>query len=204
MDADVKTESYRQQQAAQTRARIADAARRLFGTDGYNATSIAAIASEAGVAVRTVYAAYGTKREIISAICERWLADAGARELAGAVLAEPIPRQRLRAAAGWLTNLYSAGFDVVLILDAAMDSDAETRELLRAKLAGRNQVMDMMIASLRDDADGDSTIHVERLQTVFRAYAAPGFYDELVIQSHWSATEFTDFVAEALERIAFG
>ena len=203
MDMDVKADSYRQQQAAQTRARIADAARRLFGTNGYNATSIAAIASEAGVAVRTVYAVYGTKREIISTICERWLADAGAHDLASAVLAEPVGRKRLRAAASWLTNLYDAGFDVVLILDAAMDSDADTRELLRAKLAGRNQVMDMMIASLHDATDGDSTVPVERLQTVFRAYAAPGVYDELVIQSHWSPEEFTDFVADALERIAF-
>ena len=50
----VKTSSYRQQQAAATRDRIADAARRLFAEQGYGSTSIEAIAAEAGVAVRTV------------------------------------------------------------------------------------------------------------------------------------------------------
>lgn len=42
------------QQAATTRDRIADAARRLFAEAGYGSTSIEAIAAAAGVAVRTV------------------------------------------------------------------------------------------------------------------------------------------------------
>ena len=52
--APVKTSSYRQQQAAATRDRIADAARSLFAEQGYGSTSIEAIAAEAGVAMRTV------------------------------------------------------------------------------------------------------------------------------------------------------
>ena len=51
-----------------------------------------AIAAEAGVAVRTVYSAYGAKREILSAICENWLEDADARGLAARTLAEPDPK----------------------------------------------------------------------------------------------------------------
>ncbi len=63
--------------------KTADAARRLFATHGYGATSMETIAGETGVAVRTIYAAFGAKREILSLICERWLEEAGARELAG-------------------------------------------------------------------------------------------------------------------------
>ena len=123
----VKTRStYRQEQAAATRDRIADAARRLFASDGYGSTSIEAIAAEAGVAVRTVYSAFGTKREILSHICERWLEDARARETVADVLAEPDPDRRLDAAAAWLTNLYAAGFDVVLIFEAATDESPAT------------------------------------------------------------------------------
>ena len=95
----VKSRStYRQAQAAATRERIAEAARRLFGVAGYGSTSIEAIAAEAGVAVRTVYSAFGTKREILSLICEQWLERAQAREQAGEVLAEPDPARRLRGA----------------------------------------------------------------------------------------------------------
>lgn len=190
----VKT--YRQEQAEATRFRIADAARRLFAEHGYGATSIEAIAQEAGVATRTVYSAFGAKREILSLICDRWLSDANAIELAQQVLALDDPRERLRGAAGWLTTLYSAGFDVVLIFEAATDESAETRALLRSKLAGRNQVMDKIIASLQDQLQ----IPLRRAQAVYRALAAPGVYQELVTESGWKPAEFEQFVADSLER----
>src|SRR5215218_5158239 len=183
----VKTQStYRQQQAAATRERIAEAARRLFATAGYGSTSMEAIAAEAGVAVRTVYAAFGAKREILSLICERWLERARARERAAEVLAEADPVRRLRAAAGWLRTLYAAGFDVVMIFEAATDESAETRALLRSKLAGRDQVMDAMIASL----EGHLRAPVHEVQAVYRALAAPGVYRELVEESGWTPEAF--------------
>jgi AcrR family transcriptional regulator len=102
----VKTPStYRRQQAAATKERIAEAVRTLFATQGFSATSMETIAAEAGVAVRTVYAAFGTKREILSFICEQWLERARARERAQAVLVEPDPRRRIHGAASWLADL---------------------------------------------------------------------------------------------------
>jgi AcrR family transcriptional regulator len=190
--------SYRQTQAAGTRDRIAEAARRLFADAGYGATSIEAIAAEAGVAVRTVYSAFGAKREILSLICEQWLERARARERAGEVLAEPDPGRRLRGAAGWLRTLYEAGFDVVLIFEAATDESPETRALLRSKLAGRNQVMDAMIASL----EGHLRAPVPQVQAVYRALAAPGVYLELVEESGWTPDEYERWVGDALERFA--
>lgn len=188
--------SYRQVQAEGTRIRIAQAARTLFATRGYGATSIEAIAKDAGVATRTVYSAFGTKREILSLICDRWLADANAQERAQQVLAIDDPTRRLRGAAGWLTNLYSAGFDVVLIFEAATDESPETKALLRAKLAGRNQVMDAMIASLKTDL----RIPLPQAQAVYRALAAPGVYQELVEESGWTPAQFEEFVADSLTR----
>jgi AcrR family transcriptional regulator len=192
--------TYRQAQAAATRERIAEAARRLFAGAGYGATSMEAIAAEAGVAVRTVYSAFGAKRELLSFICEQWLERARARERAGEVLAEPDPARRLRGAAGWLRNLYEAGFDVVMIFEAATDESAETRALLRSKLAGRNQAMDAMIASL----EGHLAAPVREVQAVYRALAAPGVYRELVQESGWTPAAFERWVGDALERSAMG
>jgi AcrR family transcriptional regulator len=188
--------SYRQVQAAETRIRIAQAARRLFANQGYGATSIDAIAKDAGVATRTVYSAFGTKREILSLICDLWLSEAGAVERAQQVFAIEDPVERLRGAAAWLTNLYSAGFDVVLIFEAATDESAETKALLRAKLQGRNEVMDAIIASLETDL----RIPLKQAQAVYRALAAPGVYQELVDESGWTPSEFEQFVADSLRR----
>jgi AcrR family transcriptional regulator len=178
--------SYRQQQAQLTKDRIAAAARRLFATQGYSATSIEAIAAEAGVAVRTVYAAFGAKREILSAICEKWLEDARARELAEEALSIQDIAGRLRAAAHWLRNLYEHGFDVVTILDAASDEDEETRKMLRAKLAGRNHVMDAL------------TRDVPRVQPVYRALASPGVYRALVVEAGWTGEQFERWLESVL------
>jgi AcrR family transcriptional regulator len=188
--------SYRQVQAEATRERIAEAARRLFAAEGYGSTSIEAIAAAAGVATRTVYSAFGAKREILSLICERWLEQAGAAELAREILAEPDPARRLRGAAHWLRALYTAGFDVVTIFEAATDESPGTRALLQSKLAGRNEVMDTMIASL----DGHLRGSISATQAVYRALAAPGVYRELVEESGWSADEFERWVGDALER----
>jgi AcrR family transcriptional regulator len=197
MSGSVKPPStYRQAQAAATRERIAEAARRLFATAGYGSTSMEAIAAEAGVAVRTVYSAFGAKREILSHICERWLERAGARERATDVLADPDPAHRLRGAAGWLRALYEAGFDVVMIFEAATDESAETRALLRSKLAGRNQAMDAMIASL----EGHLRAPVSQVQAVYRALAAPGVYRELVEEAGWTPDQFERWVGDTLER----
>ncbi|MFB8146685.1 TetR/AcrR family transcriptional regulator [Microbacterium sp. NPDC056003] len=186
--------SYRQEQADATRVRIADAAQALFAAGGYSATSMEAIARKAGVANRTVYASFGTKREILNVICERWLQRARARDLAREVLAYPAPVDRLRGAARWLSTLYSTDFDVVRILDAAMDEDEPTRELLRSKLRGRNRVMDTLIASIADHL----RLPLSDAQAVFRAYAAPGVYGELVHESNWPVARFESWLSDTL------
>src|SRR5687767_11182338 len=60
------TSERRSEQARETRRRILDAARELFLEQGYGATTISAIASRAGVAVQTVYAVFGSKRQLLS------------------------------------------------------------------------------------------------------------------------------------------
>ena len=58
----------RREQAAATRRQILDAAQELFEERGYVATSMAAIATEAGVASKTVYLAFETKSGVLRAL----------------------------------------------------------------------------------------------------------------------------------------
>lgn len=54
----------REQAALRTRAQVRDAGHRLFARDGFVATSMRRIASEAGVSERTVYTHYRNKVEL--------------------------------------------------------------------------------------------------------------------------------------------
>ena len=64
----------RREQARQTREAILGTARRLFLSDGFAPTTIAAIAAGAGVSVDTVYKSFGGKPGLVRAICQQALA----------------------------------------------------------------------------------------------------------------------------------
>src|SRR3954464_12742934 len=97
----------RREQAAATRVVILEAAQRLFERDGYTATTMAAIAQEAGVALKTVYVAFTTKSGVLRALWHLLLrgdqddAPVGARAWFREMLAEPDPAQRLRQSAAY-------------------------------------------------------------------------------------------------------
>jgi AcrR family transcriptional regulator len=58
----------RREQASATRVEILRAAEVLFLRDGYGATTMSAIAKEAGVALKTVYVAFETKAGVLRAL----------------------------------------------------------------------------------------------------------------------------------------
>ena len=58
----------RREQAADTRRKILDAAEELFCEHGYATTTMPVIAAQAGVALKTVYLAFGTKAGVLHAL----------------------------------------------------------------------------------------------------------------------------------------
>ena len=92
----------RQEQAAATRTAILRAAQRRFETEGYPATTMEAVAAEAGVALKTVYVAFATKSGLLRAVWDLLLkgdeddAAVAAREWYIEVMAEPDPARQLR------------------------------------------------------------------------------------------------------------
>jgi AcrR family transcriptional regulator len=62
--------SSRKERAAATRRRILESALAAFTERGYSATTMDAVAADAGVAVQTVYFAFRTKSELLQAVFE--------------------------------------------------------------------------------------------------------------------------------------
>ncbi len=62
-----KNRTSKAEQAAATRGKVVDAATELFLRDGFVTTTMTAIAKEAGVAVQTLYLAFGSKTAILQA-----------------------------------------------------------------------------------------------------------------------------------------
>jgi len=81
------------QDREEKRGELVDAARRLFIEDGYDATSMAALARAAGVAPNTIYWYFGDKDDVLIAVLDAVLADALTEYAAAADL--PIAEQML-------------------------------------------------------------------------------------------------------------
>jgi AcrR family transcriptional regulator len=92
----------RREQAEATRSQILDAAKTLFERDGYSGTSIAAIAKEAGVAMKTIYLGFETKSGLLRALWNRQLrgdqdeVPVAEQSWYREVLEEPDPEKALR------------------------------------------------------------------------------------------------------------
>src|ERR671916_2606233 len=75
----------RARHAELTRASILDAARSLFAKQGYAATAVRPIAQEAGVAVQTLYSAFGSKQGLLLALVDTVREQTGGRRTWGMI-----------------------------------------------------------------------------------------------------------------------
>ena len=135
----VKTRRYesprRREQAEATRRQILEAAQRLFERQGYAATTMAAIAAEAGVALKTVYVAFETKSGLLRALWHLLLrgdeADVpmGERRWYHEVLDEPDPERTVRLVARNSRIVKERAGALLGVIRSAAATDADAAEL---------------------------------------------------------------------------
>ena len=177
-----------------TRTRIAEAARRLFSRDGYGATTLAAIAEEAGVAVQTIYAVYRSKPGILRALRDGVVRDPEADELYRSALAEPRLERKLELFARSIRTRWEHGEEVVTISDQAAATDPSVKkEVARAISARRNGLAELARSIGGTDA--------ARTLAILDALSLPQVYRELVGVHGWSPGDFEAWLAAALTQL---
>jgi AcrR family transcriptional regulator len=189
----------RQRQALDTRRAIAQAARSLFAERGYAATSIEVVAAEAGVAERTIYAIFGTKKAILAAICEEWLREAGVMETIAEGLAIRDLRRRLELVASSSRRQWESERGVRAMLEGAAASDAEVAKMVNAWKNDRARSFRAIVtgleSSLRPGIAGD------RAGAIIRALTSAEIYSELVTGEGWTPGEYEQWLAGLLSDV---
>lgn len=158
--------SRRRAAAEDTRRAVLLAARDLFAAQGYAATSVAAIAAAAGVAVDTVYSSVGRKPQVLLAVHDLELGEGEAvpaeeREYVVAVRAAPTARAKIATYAEALGRLLPRTVPLADALRAAAADDPECRRTWEALNERRAANMLLFAADLRgtgelrDDLDDD-------------------------------------------------
>ncbi len=190
--------SLREERAAATQRRILDAARLRFAEDGYGATTLREIAAEAGVAVQTVYAVYGSKAGILRALRTALVHQPEAESLYAAALAAPDDPARLALFARSIRARWEAGADIVRVHAEAAASDAALREEVEQVLARRRAGLRALAAALEGSLA--SGLDVARASAILDVLTMPEVYLELTGVAGWSDDEYEAWLAEALRR----
>lgn len=204
MDEPVKTPGRRERKAAATRRRVLDAAESLFVHDGYAATTIAAIAEQADVAVQTVYAVFGNKRTILTELlAARVVGDNDDRPLADRaewqeMEHEPDPRRQLTLLAAIATRIGDRMGALYEVLAAAAGSDPEIAGLYRRQQDDRYRDQQRLARILADKQALRAGLSETRSTDIMWAIANPAMHRAMVGERKWGAQEYERWLAHIL------
>jgi len=190
---DVKT-SLRADRAEVTRRRIAEAARRLFAVRGYGATTLQAVADEAGVAVQTVYAVYRSKPGILRELRESVLRQPQAGALYEAALSEPNPRRKIELFARSIRHRWEFGHDIVAVHEQAGRTDRSVYKEVEKVLAVRRNGITRLAQSFGTQVDP------AHASAILEALTVPEVYRELVDINGWTPVEYELWLAKTLRQ----
>jgi AcrR family transcriptional regulator len=201
------TSAARTEQARRTRQRVIEAATHLFVQQGYAATTMRAIAAEAGVSLPTVELLFGTKARLLHVVIDvavagddepvpvlsrAWVADAqSARNLPDflSAVAQVICKAQIRSASVILAAYEAAASDPdiqLLILD---------RESQRERTA--SWIVDGVMARAAVRPGLDRTAAVDTLWLLMD----PVIFSRLSGNRGWSAERYVSWFAESVTRL---
>jgi len=194
--------SRRRAQAEQTRTLVLETAHRLFLANGYVATTIAAIAAEAGVSVETIYKAYGNKPSLVRAIHERALAGEGAvptSQRSDEMRArERDPRRVIRNWGHFATQVMPRVAPILLLVRSAAATAPELSALWEEL---EHQRLRRMAENARYFVDGGHLRQgrtLEEARDVLWAYTSPELYERLVLRQGWPLARWGQFVSDGI------
>jgi AcrR family transcriptional regulator len=192
----------RQEQASQTRARIVAAAGELFVAQGYPRTTIRQIADAAGVAVDTVYAAFGSKPRVLTALIDDRLAGGTGvanvmqRPEALAVRDEVDQRRQISLLAHDLAQVVTRVGPVFELMRTAASVEPAMAQIY-AEMQGY-RLANMRQAITWIAARGALRVPIGRATETLWALAAPDTARLLIQGRGWSTKQYGAWLADLL------
>ena len=194
----------RQEQARQNRRAVLDAAHRRFVTDGYAATTIAAVAADAGVSVETIYKSVGKKPELAKAVFD--VAVVGddedvpmlQRQFVARNAAEPDPRRKLEAYGAHLSVVAPRISPLLLVIRDAAANDAGAAAVWSQLQGERLTGMTAYATHLDEGGFLRAGVSRDEARDVLWTHNSVELWDLLVRQRGWTDDRFGRWVGQQL------
>lgn len=191
----------RQAQAARTRQQILDAADRLFRTQGFGRTSVREIAEAAEVVPETVYATFGSKARLLTALIDIRLAPEGEASILerpelAALSQEPDQRQLLRGFARDYAAMSARVRPISEVLRTAKAADPDMAAI-RDEIEGHRYRYMHTIAEWLAER-GPLVVSVGRAADIIWTIASPDVGRMLCDERGWTSDDFADWLEASL------
>ena len=193
----------RREQAAATRQAILEAAERLFAKRGYVGTSVAEIADEARVALKTVYAVFGTKAEVLRALWnlrmrgDEELVPMAKRRWYREIVDEPDPQRRLALVAHNSRIVRERTAHVTEIVRQAAPADEQIAALWERF---QREFYELGVRGIVETLERDGVLSADLTTAADIGWTLthPDLYQLLVRQRRWSPEAYERWLAETL------
>jgi AcrR family transcriptional regulator len=191
-------------QARATRRAIVDAAARLFVERGYGATTVDAIADEAGVSRKTVFTSVGGKAEALRLAID-WAIVGDDEPVAlidrpqiKAAEQEPDARRLLSLFAELVHGIGERIARLNNAVNAAAGLDTELRALAEAGRAQRLHGTRAVAQALTDRDALKPDLTTAEAADILWLFNDPAVYHRLVLEQHWPANRYETWLADTL------
>jgi AcrR family transcriptional regulator len=194
----------RREQAAATRREILAAAQRRFERDGYAATSLAAVAAEAGVALKTVYNVFETKSGLLRALWhlllrgERDDVPVGEQPWFREVLDEPDPERRLRLDARNSRVVKERAGALMEVIRGAAPADPEIAALWQRIQTEFHDNQRSIVATLARDGALKPGLDEAAATDILWALNHPSLYSLLATERGWTPERYEAWLGDLL------
>jgi AcrR family transcriptional regulator len=194
----------RQEQARQNKARVLDAARARFLSDGYATTSIPTIAADAGVSVETVYKTFGNKAGVLKALFD--IAVVGDEEPVPLIerdavkrnMAEPDPRQKLRMYAEFYVEAAARANPYQLLARNAAASDPAAAAVWAQMAQERLVGMSHFARHLHEGGHLRPGVTADDARDILWTFISVEIWELLVVQRGWKPQKFALWMGDML------
>ena len=189
-------------QAAATRQVILEAAQRLFEQQGYPATTMAAIADGAGVALKTVYLAFETKSGVVRALWQVLLggvaddAPVAQRDWYREVMHEPDPRRVLLLNARNARVVKERAGGLMSVVRDAAPSDPDLAALWELIQSDFHANQASIVELLHRKKALRPRLSVARATDILWSLNHPDLWHLLVVVRQWTAPQYERWVAD--------
>ena len=192
---------------AETRRRVEEAAANRFTRDGYAASTMQAIADEAGVHVQTLYLAYGTKSALLAACAARLVAGTedpdthpSERRWAREIASQPDPRAKLALYVKHIAEVAPRITPLLDVLRATAPAEPDVAAFLAHMEDARREGPLELLGRQPPPGTWRPGLTPDKVADVVSTVASPDMLRSLIDRCRWDEPDAEAWILRVLER----